>query len=270
MDLDKRWVKHERDGQSMDGYLAVPKRAGKPLPAVLVIQEIWGPDRHIVDVAERVAAAGYVALAPDLYSRGGRPEVFSSERIEALKALMETVPPKVWADPAESAKVLDAQGDMGKKIGETQKAVFNQTDHSEKVKDLLAWAHYLDAAPESRGMPLASIGFCMGGGLSFALAGSLPSLRAAMVFYGSAPSEALMEAIRCPVYGFYGETDARITQTVPDTEAAMARLGKTYEPKIYAGAGHAFFNDTRGSYHVDAARDAWARALPLFRKHLVG
>ena len=82
MEFNRRWVEHARDGQVMNAYFVMPPRVSHPLPAVIVIQEIWGPDAHIQEVADRLAMAGYAALAPDLYSRGGRPDTLSPERID--------------------------------------------------------------------------------------------------------------------------------------------------------------------------------------------
>jgi carboxymethylenebutenolidase len=271
MELNRRWVQHHRDGQSMSAYFVTPAAVKEPLPAVIVIQEIWGPDPHIQDVADRLAMAGYAALAPDLYSRGGRPEALAPERIEAVKAFMNTVPPGVWGNQEVLRQELaKLPGDDGAKIGATLGALFGPRDTEGMGLDLVSWADYLSQAPETRGMPVASVGYCMGGALSFDLASRLPRLKAALCYYGTAPSREKMAAIQCPVYGFYGETDTRITGAVPEVEKAMAELHKTYEARIYPGAGHAFFNDSRSSYHVGAARDAWARTLDIFNRHLAG
>lgn len=269
LDFQARWIKHQRDGQEMDGYLVGPPRVSHPLPAVLVIQEIWGPDEHIQDMARRFAEAGYVALAPDLYSRGGRPEKLSAASIERLKTFMDTLPPGSWHDqdvlkehmtrrPADEAEALQA----------TMGALFGPRDMAGMAQDLVAWMDYLRDAPETRGMPVGSIGYCMGGALSFQLATMGTRLATALVYYGSAPDERQLGAVSCPVYGFYGGQDPRITEAVPGVAKKLAELGKRFEHHVYPDAPHAFFNDSRSSYHVDAARDAWARSLHAFRQHL--
>jgi carboxymethylenebutenolidase len=268
MELKARWVTHQRDGQSMTGFLVSPAAVSDPLPAVVVIQEIWGPDDHIQDVAKRFAAAGYTALAPDLYSRGQRPEALQPARIDEMKRFMEEVPSEAWHNQDQMQAMLRQQGERGTRIGETMGALFGPKDTEGMVKDLAAWLDYLEAAPESRGRPVGTTGYCMGGALSFLLATRDARPRVALVYYGTAPDAAAMAAIRCPVHGFYGGTDTRITERVPEVEAAMQAHGKSYSAKIYASAGHAFFNDTRKSYHVDAARDAWAVTLSLFNQHL--
>ncbi len=269
MNLSRSWVTHRRAGEEMTGYLAAPMGVKEPIPAVLVIQEIWGPDEHIQDVADRIASAGYVALAPDLYSRGGRPAALSAERIAEFKAFMDTVPPTSWHSPDELGKSLAARPkDEAGRIQETQGVLFGPKDNEGMVADLRAWAEYLHAEPRSQGQPLGSTGYCMGGSLSFQLALVEPRLKVALVYYGTAPELSRLGDAQCPVYGFYGGDDHRISDAVPEVEAKMKALGKPYEGIVYPGAGHAFFNDSRVSYHVGAARDAWAKTLTHFNHYL--
>lgn len=269
MELNRNWVNHQRGGQSMTGYLVAPAMVKEPLPAVLVIQEIWGPDEHIQDVADRVAQAGYLALAPDLYSRGGRPQAMSAERIAEFKAFMDTVPPATWHDPSELAKALQKRPkDEAQRIQETQAALFGPKDSEGMVQDLRAWIDFLEKDPHNGGKPVGSTGYCMGGALSFQLALAEPRLKVAMVYYGTAPDKNQLGEVKCPVFGFYGGEDHRISDQVPEVRSQMKSLGKTYEAKVYEGAGHAFFNDSRISYHVGAARDAWAKTLAYFNQYL--
>jgi carboxymethylenebutenolidase len=125
MELNRRWITHSRQGQAMTGYLVTPAMVKSPLPVILVIREIWGPDEHIQDVAERYAAAGYVTLAPDLYSRGGRPEPLSPARIEELKSFMNTVPPAAWHDQGlMQAAIQKEPADKAQRIQETMGVLF--------------------------------------------------------------------------------------------------------------------------------------------------
>ncbi|MCL8208874.1 MAG: dienelactone hydrolase family protein [Actinomycetia bacterium] len=271
MELTEAWVEHRRDGQPIKAFRAQPARVATPLPAVLVIQEIWGPDAHIVDLARRFASAGYVALAPDLYSRGGRPAELAPERIEDVKRFLDTVPPSAWTDPQALRQAIQEQpAPRRDHLQETVGRLFGPRDTEGMLADLVAWVDYLEADPGSRGRPVGSTGYCMGGHLSFELAACEPRLRVALVYYGAAPDATRMAHIGCPVYGFYGERDPRITDAVPDVARAMREHGKTYEYRIYPGARHAFFNDTRAAYDVEAARDAWARTLFLFNQYLGG
>lgn len=253
----------------MRAYTAAPAAARSPLPAVIVIQEIWGPDGHIQDVTHRVAEAGYAALAPDLYSRGGRPPVLAPERVEAVKAFLDTLPPAAWGDRGQLDAALAREREArARELQATLGTLFAPRDPEETALDLLAWAAYLAEAPISQGMPVAVMGFCMGATLAFELATRLERLRAALVFYGSAPATAALGQIHCPVHGFYGREDHRITDALPAVEAAMQAAGRSFTARVYPSAGHAFFNDTRPAYDVAAARDAWARSLGILAQEL--
>lgn len=217
------------DGANLSGYLSTPQGKAKS-PAVLVIHENRGLNDHTRDVARRFAAAGFVALAPDILARkGGTASMTSSDQArEAIGAI-----------PAEQA-----------------------------IGDLKSALQYLDAHKRVRRGQLGSVGFCWGGARSFTLATESERLRAAVVFYGSAPAPEKLPQVRCPVLGLYGETDERITSRVPEVAEALKKAGKRFEYKIYAGAGHAFFNDTGERYHAEAAKDAWQRTLAFLKANL--
>jgi carboxymethylenebutenolidase len=101
--------------------------------------------------------------------------------------------------------------------------------------------------------------------LSAALAANDGQLRGAIIYYGSLPAGIPIEPIRAPLLGFYGENDKRITDAVPDFSASLKAAGKSFEYHVYPDAPHAFFNDTRPSYHVSSARDAFVRTLDFLR-----
>lgn len=264
MNLTRTWVDAQLDGQSMRAYLARPEAAGdKTLPTVLVIQEIWGVDEHIQDMADRFAEAGYQALAPDLYSLGETPAALTAPRIQGVKKFLDTMPPAGWHDTAVRDQHLDAlPAPEGQNVRETMGLLFAGAgrDMTPFVNQLKVWVDYA----EQHGGPVVSVGYCMGGALAFLLSARDARPKAAVCNYGRAPSEEDMAHVHAPVYGFYGETDHNLTDAVPAVAESMQKLGKTYHYKIYAGAGHAFFNDTRRSYDVDAARDAWAETLHFF------
>ena len=234
------------------GFLARPARAELPLPAVLVIQEIFGVEAHMEDVARRLAAAGYTALAPDLYAEGGvRPPALERERIAELLAALN------GADGPAFPEAVRAR------VEETRAAVFSAPRNLPRFIPVLRGAvrHLRRERPETRGRKLACVGFCMGGALSALLACEEPELSGAAVFYGSAPPPKLVPRIPCPVIGFYGALDERINAGLPVFAEAMRRAGKSFEPRVYEGAAHGFFNDTRPVYDVGAARDSFARLL---------
>lgn len=211
-------------------YLAAPSGEGR-FPGVLVIHENRGLNEHTRDVARRFAGEGFVALAVDGLSRKG--------------------------------------GTAAMKTPDEARAMIGQITMEESLSDLEAGLTYLNGLANVQTGKLGSVGFCWGGARSFALATRENPLKAAVVFYGSPPSDDDLKKVKCPVLGNYGETDTRITSTVLHVAEVLKAAGKSYDPKIYAGAGHAFFNDTGGDrYFPEAAKDAWARTLAFFREHL--
>jgi carboxymethylenebutenolidase len=273
MAMHTEWVRYG-DGY---GYIAWPERATLPLPGVVVIQEIWGVEEHIQEVVRRIAAAGYVALAPDLYShQGERLAPLTRERIIELQAFLGAGPPSIWSDAAaREAELAKRPEDERKRLSETHAAVFSALvpggpGMSRFVPALLAATKYLHhECDASRGRRTGCVGFCMGGGLSALLACEEPELSGAVVFYGNSPPAEKIPAIACPVLGLYASLDARINGGLPAFEQAMKEHGKQFERHIYEGASHGFFHDGRGSYHVDAARGSFVQMLEFFRRTLV-
>ena len=265
MPIETAWI----NGGDFTGFLARPAGTLPPLPSVLVVQEIFGVEAHIEDVAKRLAAAGYAALAPDLFAGGGtRPDALGRERIAEVQACMDRLPPGTWGDPAARAAALaQLPGSERARIEETGAAILpNPGKLQDYVRILRSAARHLrQERTETRGEAVACVGFCMGGGLSALLACEDPELAGAAVFYGSAPPLEKVPQIRCPVVGFYGALDARINAGLPAFTEAMARAGKRFDPHVYEGAAHGFFNDTRPVYDVCAARDAFARLLAFLR-----
>lgn len=220
-------IEFTRNGRRVPAHLAKPPGAG-PFPAVIVIQEWWGLNDHIKDVAERYAREGYVALAPDLYHG------------------------KVTADPNEAGKLMGA------------------LNREEAVRDLLGAVQHLKAMKDVRGDRIGVTGFCMGGSYALLLPCRTKEIRAAAPYYGEIPDEATLKNLACPILYIYGDADFWITKDeVKRLEASLKKLDKPGEVKIYPGAPHAFFNDTRKDvYRQTEARDAWRRTLDLFAKHL--
>jgi carboxymethylenebutenolidase len=271
MDLVADWVTFDTGEGPVPAYRAKPAMVSDPLPAVVVIQEAWGVDAHIQDVTGRLAVAGYLALAPDLYAVGGRrPDALVPERLEAVKQFVNTMPPGAWTDQRAREEALDRLPDPQRsQVAESMAAVSSNARTLEEFVPVLQDAvGHLRADADAAGRGVGSVGFCMGGGLSGLLACSTPDLSAAAVFYGRPPSEEKLLGLQCPVLGLYGEADPRITTAVPAMARTIEGIGGSFEYHVYPRAPHAFFNDTRPSYRVDAARDAWARLLGFFAAHL--
>jgi carboxymethylenebutenolidase len=257
------------------GYLARPARAGGPLPGVLVVHEAWGVDAHIEDVTRRIAAAGYLALAPDLFTETAeRPEPLSRDRMEDLQAFLDEGPPDILSDEAARESALSRRpeperGRLATSLAALSRKAFAPEQRGHLLSTLQAAVQYLrEEQLETRGQRVAVVGFCLGGTLAAHLACRDAALAAAAIFYGGPPPSEEIPNIGCPVAGFYGARDARVTGQVPAFTEAMRAAGKRFEPRIYPGAGHAFFNDGRPSYDVTAARDAFPRLLAFLRDTL--
>ncbi len=222
-------IEFKRNGHRVGAYLAKPKGAG-PSPAVIVIQEWWGLNDHIKDMAERYAREGYVALAPDLYHG------------------------KVTADANEASKLMGA------------------LSREDAVKDLLGAVAHLRGMKEVRGDRIGVTGFCMGGSYALLLPCRSKDIRAAAPYYGEIPDEATLKNLACPILYIYGDADVWITKDdVKRLQETLKKLGKPGEVKIYPGAPHGFFNDTRKDVHRPTeAQDAWRRTLDLFSRQLKG
>ncbi|WP_102346398.1 dienelactone hydrolase family protein [Bacillus sp. Marseille-P3661] len=266
MGLETKWIRYGNE-QEYVGYMAKIDRVEKDLPVVVVIQEIWGVNGHIQDVTERFAKAGYLAFAPNLYERHGEPiEDLSDERVEEVRAFQDSLPRSIWSNIEEREKAIQKlPEEKRKRISRTFAKMFGGMDTAEYIKQLLATTTFLREECEvSKGQGIASIGYCMGGALSALLACHDSQLKGAVIFYGNAPSQEELAKINCPVYGFYGELDKRITDQVPVLSDHMKQQGKDFSYKIYKDTHHAFFNDTRSSYNIIAARDAYQTALQFF------
>jgi carboxymethylenebutenolidase len=259
MPLQTSWVQFGATG-NYRGFSA--KMQGvSGLPGLLLIQEAWGVDGHIQDMAARYAEAGYAVLAPDLYSEDGRrPEPLADARIEEAKEFLNSLPPGAWGRPDERDKALAAlPADKGRRVGETMGTIFGgiQADKPKHLKIL----HAAEAWIRQSSSKVAALGFCMGGGLAGLCAVELPGLAAAVIFYGQGIPKELVPNVGCKVLALHGASDARLVDALPEFEKDMREAGKSLEVHVYRGAGHAFLNDTRPSYAPSASREAFARSL---------
>jgi carboxymethylenebutenolidase len=263
-------VTYTRNGAGVPATLVRPAAASGALPAVIVVHEGWGVDAHVHDIAGRIATAGYLAFVPDLYAHGGaRPPELAPDRIDALKRFTDTLPPPGLGDEEVRERALaDMPETERDRIRESVTAMFaGMREPAPFVSDLRGAVEHLGDHPDCNGQ-IGAIGFCLGGSLTGLLACEERGLRAAVVYYGTPPPGERVGGIRCPVLGVYGGADGRVTGAVPAFAEAMQAAGRRFEPHVYPGAPHAFFNDTRPAYRVRAARDAWARTLAFFAEQL--
>ncbi len=212
----------KRDARAFVVYPEVKDKAA----SVLVVHEIFGLTDWVRGVCDQLAAAGYIAIAPDLLS--GQ----TYDGIDGAREAISKLPP------------------------------------DQVTKDLQAAADYVRKLPAANGK-LAVAGFCWGGGEAFRLATNEPALQAAFVFYGTGPESAADVArIKAPVYGFYGENDARVDATLPQTGELMKQAGKSFEPVVYSGAGHGFMREGEAPDASDPNRKARAAAWQRLQKLL--
>jgi carboxymethylenebutenolidase len=215
-------------------WISYPERKDKA-GVVIVIQEVFGLTDWIRSVTDALAKEGFIAVAPDMISglgpNGGGTDSVAS-RDDAVKLVR-------GISPEEATKRLNA------------------------VRD---WAIKL---PASNGKS-ATIGFCWGGARSFAYAAAQPDLAGAVVYYGTSPDAPDLARIKGPVLGNYGGDDERVNATIPPAETEMKKLGKTYEPHIYPGAGHGFLRDQEGrdGANKKATEEAWPRTVAFLKKVL--
>jgi carboxymethylenebutenolidase len=220
------------DGDSLRTWVVYPERSTKA-PVVLVVHEIFGLSSWIRGVADQLAADGFIAIAPDLLTMKNLPSGPDSVVAPLAQAAIRTL------DPAWVQKQLDAVAQYGMS---------------------------LPAAQKKYGI----VGFCWGGGVSFAHAVHSPELGASVVYYGVSPKTTDLPSVRAPVLGLYGGNDARVDATIPPADSALRALGRTYVHNIYAGAGHGFLRQQTGmdGANMTATRQAWPATIAWFRTYL--
>jgi carboxymethylenebutenolidase len=197
----REYVALKHDGRTVQAFVVYPEVSTKA-PVIVMIHEIFGLSDWAKEMADELAAQGFIVVAPDLLTgvgpNGGGTDSMAQDAV--TKAVSGLPADQVTAD-------LNAAADYGKKI------------------------------PAANGK-LFVAGFCWGGGKSFAFATARHDLSAAFVFYGTPPSD--VTAITAPVYGFYAGNDMRVDATIPAATEAMKAAGKKYDPITYEGAGHGF------------------------------
>ena len=241
------WVEIETSGGAVRSFVVYPQRRSNA-PVVIVIHEIFGLTDWIRGVADQLAAEGFIAIAPDLLSghgpNGGGTDAYPGR------------------DSVTQAVTTLARDEINTRVN--------------------ALREYGLRLPAANGRS-ATVGFCWGGSSGFAYAVAQPALDAAVIFYGTAPSEpgapqgafvpaASLGSIHAAVLGLYGGSDARVTATVAATDAKMKELRKVYEREIFDGAGHGFLRAQAEQLgqNMKATEKAWPRTIAFLRKYTEG
>lgn len=237
----QEWVKVKNGPREVQSFIVYPEVNDKAT-AVVLIHEIFGLSDWVRGVADQLAEAGYIAIAPDLLSGmgpgGGGTSAFSGT--DEVRRAISTLPP------------------------------------DQVTADLNAAVEYVSKLPACNGKVTVA-GFCWGGSQAFRFATNNPAIKAAFVLYGTGPdSEEAIARIHCPVYGFYGGNDARVSATVPQSAELMKKAGKrksismTFEPVTYEGAGHGFMRageaPDASEANKKARAEAWNRWKGLLQK----
>ena len=226
------WVKLQHGSREVNCWITYPEVKDKAT-AVIVIHEIFGLTDWARTVTDELAEAGYIAIAPDLlWTTNGGTEELAKSGGNIGRAIQALPPDQITAD-------LDAAADYAAKL------------------------------PACNGK-VAVAGFCWGGAQSFRFATNNKDVKAAFVFYGNPPSKDALTKITCPVFGFYGGNDARVSATIPKATEDMKAAGKTYEPVTYEGAGHGFMRGgeapNANAADKQAHDEAWKRWKELLGK----
>jgi carboxymethylenebutenolidase len=227
---------------TIGGTLYVPP-GGLPRPAAVILHDVWGVYEPYHAAGRRLADAGFVALALDLYARGEKP-----------------------GTPADMPAVM---------------RFLHALPDRRVLADIQAAVDFLRARPEVAGRKVGVTGFCMGGKYAFLAAARCSGLAAAVPWYGMLRADSLDDAnpehaldaapdFRCPVLAFFGADDVLIPQRdVAELRQRAEKHGLELEAVVYTGAGHAFANESRPeAYRPEAAADAWRRALAFLAAKL--
>lgn len=228
------WVELKHGDRTVRAFVAYPE-VSKKVPVVVLIHEIFGMSDWAMMIADQIAEAGYIVVAPDFLSGmgpggGGTSSMEPGDIRSAMSAL--------------SPDQVDA--------------------------DLQAACDYAKSIPSGNGKVVVG-GFCWGGAQTFRFASKRQDLSAALVFYGTGPTdEEALKRINCPVYGFYGGNDNRVNATIPEIKAQMKANDKIYEPIIYESGGHGFMRSGSApdatESNAKARAEGWKRLMEILGK----
>jgi carboxymethylenebutenolidase len=225
-------VEFRTNGTMASGYLATPTSGTGP--GVLVIQEWWGLDASIKEMADRLAAAGFVALAPDLY----HGEVAGHDEMDKASHLMQSLPP-------------DRAG-----------------------RDMSGAVDYLAGHAAVTSTGIGVVGFCMGGMLAFIIAANRPDkVKAVVPFYGfpQGPAEPDWSKLTAAISGHMAEHDDYFSPAAAHAlEGKLRGMGKSVTLKVHPGTGHAFMgpHNALGTLNAELAAQIWPEAISFLKDNL--
>ncbi len=217
------------NGDKAVGYLAQPDDEAKH-PGVVMIQEWWGVDAHIFDLAQKLAAEGFVVLVPDLYHG------------------------KVATEPDDARRIVMAL----------------RSSMDQAMQEIHGALSYLMNLPEVDPKRIGIIGFCFGGGVTFRAAERFSEIGAAVPFYGSGYDPTIEDVANstASVLAMYGEGDAGISADQRQKiESVFKAAGRDFQMRVFPG-GHAFLNPNHGGYQAESAAQAWGEAVTFLKQHL--
>jgi carboxymethylenebutenolidase len=217
-----------RPDGTINAYAAYPKQLTATTPGVVLCMAIWGVDSQLRDTVRRYAKAGYMCIAPDLYSRNNPPSGDGVTDISVFRPLAAKLQREQYSGDLKAAALLLRERAVNAKLGVS--------------------------------------GFCMGGHIALIQALDNNDVFVGVAPFYGAVKDIDPKQMRMPVCGSYGAKDTSIPAA--DVEAWTAALTVPHDIKIYPEAGHAFFDDTRSSYVASAAQDAWTRVQAFFKDNL--
>jgi carboxymethylenebutenolidase len=225
-------VEFRSNGSMASGYLVTPPKGSGP--GVLVIQEWWGLDSGIKEMANRLGQAGFVALAPDLY----HGELAAHDEMDKASHLMQTLPP------------------------------------DRAARDMSGAIDYLAGHPAVTSKGIGVVGFCMGGMLSFIIAANRPEkVKAVVPFYGfpQGASEPDWSKLTAAISGHMAEHDSFFSpEAARALEAKLRAMGKNVTLTVHAGTGHAFMgpHNALGTFNAEVAGKVWPQAVAFLKENL--
>lgn len=261
-------IKYRTSNDEISAHLARPAEEDK-YPGIVLIHEIFGLDEHIRNVADRLAAKGYIVLAPHLFSSKQLSPVLTPESIGKAMKFMMSVPVDKQRDEDYRSTELGKLNESDRKaIVGVYTTLFVKRPTQTFTNYLSSAVDYLNSLDNINGK-IGSVGFCFGGGMSINLA-CTSKTDASVIFYGENPEPVdNVKNVRGAVMGLYGGEDMMINSKIYELVKALVAHKKSFTVKVYPGAHHAFFNDTRQThYNKEAADDAWKLVLDFFSKNL--